>query len=1507
LKQRVFFLPSPIRPLPKGATALFPNTPSLGVNCLNAKVISLNHSKFYKISNSMYKFGIDPFMKRHLILAALIFGHIFSYGQEKLQLVKDILFNFSGHSSARDFVNTHRYVYFTSDSKMYGRELWRTDGTPEGTVLVKDIYAGAESSNPINLTAVGDLVYFTIDDESLWVSDGSAAGTAKLLETTNTKILGSVKGKLVFTGSSTLNGNELWLTDGTLEGTVVKDIQPGVNSTTFGSSFALLNDFYFSADDGVHGVEIWKTNGTVEGTSMVKDLSSTSSTIAQIAQTSSLVFFVYESSELGRELYKTDGTTAGTTIVKDLSLGAASSSFEHFSSVHNLLYFSASGSDTKGLEMYRSDGTSNGTFMLKDIYSGITSSRPDSFVPDIENNRMYFFATGDILGRELWKTDGTTEGTVIVKDISHNWKSGVATGPSILIDGELFFQASDYDHDYTQLFELWKTNGTEEGTVKVEGSHSLANELPYNYFLQAGKFLCMSGTGFDGTITLDRTTGEWKWLQAPWGHIGGIIEGIWFNNQLIYSGGAPGVSELIKSDMTTEGTDVLKRTNIVPQSFTYNGLGWFVELDGYYYFESNHSLWRTNFTSEGTALVKEWSQEFEVNMTNAQRLGSKILFKAKSSTSGEELWTTDGTSEGTVLFFDLQGSSDPILICQHNNLVYFWATDSGTGRELYRTNGTPEGTFLLKDIYPGTFSSQANIRKIDNDIIYFTATSNSEGNELWRTNGTQEGTYLVKDIRVGSVGSNIQDLVIWNETIYFVADDGTHGLELWKSDGTEHGTELVKDINPGSASAVGYFGIYVPPFSSTAFYLNMRDDVNGDRIWKSDGTSDGTTPIDYSPGGMPLYYEHVIGSLNNQLIIQGTLDGFTQFLYISDGTAEGTSELKEIGILSSQMYAVNNRLLFVSENPAIGKELWVTDGTVAGTKPLKDIYAGPGSSEIKHFYEVGDTYYFIANDGESGVQLWQTDGTECGTKRITNDRSVAIISSLRQVGNKLACYANSVDYGPELFYYNLSAIVPAGCLQTQMITFPEVSEKSYAQSKFALNASVTSGLPIDVSSSNESVVKFDGDEMVITGAGTAIITVSQSGDYNFEPAEPIRRKITVVKIPVTVTSNVEKIYGDVLPVLALQYQGLIKGDDPQDIDTPPVGYTSATQSSDVGNYEIILSGGTDNNYEIQHVTGNLSIGKAPLEFTADYKDRIYGALNPTLTYFVNGFKQGDSINDLDKLPDISTVATIDSDAGEYPITIAGGADTNYKYEFINATLIIEKANQLVTFPAIEARAIDNEKIILKASSSSQLPVHYLVISGNIMIEENLVTMLGPGKCTVKAIQSGNKNYYAASSTQEFCVNPIKPKVEVNGGSLQVNFSEGLTFTWFESGQEINGAESFEYTPQATGNYSVKVSSGECASEVSETIRFVLTGAENDETNSITTFPNPVKHTLYLETKSAVNAVVLYKPTGEQVPLPWQNISSGLAELDLKSYPSGFYFLKIVCKDGVSFNKVVLEK
>lgn len=75
------------------------------------------------------------------------------------------------------------HVLFAADDGISGRELWISDGTALGTRLLHDIWPGPSSSNPADLTALGDLVFFTADDgtsgRELWVID-TAAGALDL-------------------------------------------------------------------------------------------------------------------------------------------------------------------------------------------------------------------------------------------------------------------------------------------------------------------------------------------------------------------------------------------------------------------------------------------------------------------------------------------------------------------------------------------------------------------------------------------------------------------------------------------------------------------------------------------------------------------------------------------------------------------------------------------------------------------------------------------------------------------------------------------------------------------------------------------------------------------------------------------------------------------------------------------------------------------------------------------------------------------------------------------------------------------------------------------------------------------------------------------------------------------------------------------------------------------------------------------------------------------------------
>ena len=151
------------------------------------------------------------------------------------------------------------------------------------------------------------------------------------------------------------------------------------------------------------------------------------------------------------------------------------------------------------------------------------------------------------------------------------------------------------------------------------------------------------------------------------------------------------------------------------------------------------------------------------------------------------------------------------------------------------------------------------------------------------------------------------------------------------------------------------------------------------------------------------------------------------------------------------------------------------------------------------------------------------------------------------------------------------------------------------------------------------------------------------------------------------------VYGVELPELTASYSGFINGDGPADLDTPVRLATTASAASVVGSYPIMASDAQDANYAIVFEDGELDVTKVVLVTTADGQSRKYGEINPELTITYSGFVNGDMETDIDTLPIASTLATIVSPVGSYPITLSGGEDHNYDLELAPGTLDVEAA------------------------------------------------------------------------------------------------------------------------------------------------------------------------------------------------------------------------------------------
>src|SRR5688500_3711257 len=207
---------------------------------------------------------------KKILTALLMMSCVYSPAQEQLT---DLVSTTAPVSSIpRQFALFDDNVFFLAQTIDKGREIWKSDGTLNGTTLLKDIAIGTGSSVISNFVEFKGKLYFVANDNiqgyQLWTTDGSGEGTVPVTNNMDYRVsqLVATDDFIYYLKKPSNYKLEIWKSDGTIAGTtlVKGDIPIWNEPHNLVSAFGLV--FFSMQDEGTNESRVWRTDGTEQGT-----------------------------------------------------------------------------------------------------------------------------------------------------------------------------------------------------------------------------------------------------------------------------------------------------------------------------------------------------------------------------------------------------------------------------------------------------------------------------------------------------------------------------------------------------------------------------------------------------------------------------------------------------------------------------------------------------------------------------------------------------------------------------------------------------------------------------------------------------------------------------------------------------------------------------------------------------------------------------------------------------------------------------------------------------------------------------------------------------------------------------------------------------------------------------------------------------------------------------------------------------------------------------------------
>jgi ELWxxDGT repeat protein len=695
------------------------------------------------------------------------------------RLVKDVQPNegssFDG-SSPGMFTASADFLYFIAESHEHGSQVWRTDGTEQGTILLADIYGFDENQGgrpDADLELVGETLFFwtfeTTQSAQLWYTDGTLVGSHSIVS-----ISGDVHGmrlhaigsRAYFAAPSFQNRSVVWSSDGTSAGTGPLSVDTA--SPTARGLRVVGNRLYFSGRDVEHGEELWTSDGSAAGTQLVADLhvaeagenpAVSGSSPLIVGEVREEAMFLVHRDDVS-SLMLTDGTEEGTRLLFDeppVTRDSLPTGWETtpFVAADGSTYFVADdGAHGRELWRRRSDGA---VMLVVDLFPGLFHSDPDDLTEF--QGAIYFVAYDPEFGHSVFRTlpDGGT-----VERLEYQRGFGAPSGARELtrVGDELYVVA-----DTAEFGGIWR--------LAQDGQFELFHGAQAESHVSSPRELTAFGDSLAFVDDLENSPSASVFTKRP------------------------GESIVLISDQAA--------ANASSGLTAVNDRLYFTAVD-----EQGRELWVSDGSSNSALRVADVNPgPSSANPRNFVAAGDRLYFVADHDEYGIELWTaTNGVADAQRLtewnYFEDHSISEMEAIGER---LFFAADSLGSGRELWTTDGTPDGTRQVADIFPGERGSRPTELTNVNGTLVFIADDGVHGRELWRADAEGNGAWLLNELSPGRGNFSPRSLRNVHGVLYFVANDGTHGFEPWSWTRTAGDVDLDGNVGLSDLNAVrNHFG-----------------------------------------------------------------------------------------------------------------------------------------------------------------------------------------------------------------------------------------------------------------------------------------------------------------------------------------------------------------------------------------------------------------------------------------------------------------------------------------------------------------------------------------------------------------------------------------------------------------------------------------------------------------------------------------------------------------------------